>query len=254
MARRARTLAATTAAITVLVSGAAAADAAPYTLNDSSVVSVGWHPRFRFNFDQGESLKPGTRVPDVTGHGHYGVVQVSGTGHLTVRRGVTGKAAGYPRDGGRAIIKIAHNAHLNPHRHPFTFGASVRVRPRWAKPTRDPNIVQKGLFGRRSNQWKLQLIGAKPSCVFNGTKGQVNLRSKQPIDDGKWHQLVCRRVGQVHTLFVDGLVQGTATLRTGSIANSAAVTVGGRAVGTSANNDQFHGNVDNVFLKVGTLR
>jgi Laminin G domain len=253
-------------AFTVLFGGIAEATPAPHQTGDASAPSssgisaakVRWHPRFRFTFDQGESLAPGTRVVDATGHGHYGVVRVSGPGRLKIRPGVVGKAAGYPRRGckgcGRAIIKIRRNAHLNPWRHPFSFGATVRVRPKWAKPHRDPNILQKGLWSRRGTQWKLQLDGARPSCVFNGTKGRVDLVSPTPIDDGKWHRLVCRRVGRVHTLLVDGVSQGTASERTGQIADKSPVTVGGRAVGTYSSNDQFHGNVDNVFLRVGTKR
>lgn len=259
MVGRVLRIAATVSMATVLAAAATEAEAIPQPVVGKTVTAkVGWHPRFRFTFDKGESLRPSTRVVDVTGNGHYGVVQVSGPGRLKIRPGHPGKSAGYPRKGcrrcGRAIIKIQRNGHLNPRRHAFAFGASVRVRPRWAKDGRDPNIVQKGLYTTKGSQWKLQLVGAEPSCVFNGRAGLVNITSPDPIDDGNWHQLVCRRVGTLHTLVVDGLIKATATVRTGAIANTAPVTVGGRAVGTLASNDQFHGNVDNVFLKVGTLR
>lgn len=224
----------------------------------TAATSAVFHPRFRFNFDQGESLRSGTRVADVTGQHHYGVVRTSGRGHLSVEKGVHGKAAGYhPRRAcrcGKAIIQIKRNVHLNPFRHPFTFGASVQVRPRQAKPGRDPNIVQKGLYSQRGTQWKLQLVGANPDCVFNGSKGVVTVLSPAAIDDGSWHRLACTRVRNVYTLKVDGVVQGTGTGRIGRIANSASVTVGGRALGHSASNDQYHGNLDNVYLKVGRLR
>lgn len=245
--------------VTVMIAGGAAmASPAPLRSAGGNAAAVVMHPRFRFNFDQGESLKAGTRVADVSGNHHYGVVKVSGPGHLTVRPGVKGKAAGYPRRGcrgcGRAIIQINNNTHLNPFRHSFSFGAAVRVTPRQAKPSRDPNIVQKGLYSHKGTQWKLQLLGARPSCVFNGTRHTVRLNSPLPVDDHQWHRLMCRRIGPVETLLVDGVVQGTATIRVGQIANKEAVTVGGRAVGHRASNDQYHGNVDNVFLSVSTNR
>jgi concanavalin A-like lectin/glucanase superfamily protein len=245
----------------MLVSAAAPLTAVAASQSNGShnaAAAVVFHRRFAFNFDQGESLNPGTKVADVTGNHHYGIVKVSGPGRLRVRPGVKGKAAGFPRRGchgcGRAIIDITNNKHLNPFRHPFTFGATVRVTPRWAKPDSDPNIVQKGLYSHKGTQWKLQLSGARPSCVFNGTKHSVRLVSPLAIDDDTWHRLVCQRVGKVDTLMVDGVVQGTATAAIGQIANSEDVTVGGRAVGKKASNDQYHGNVDNIFMKVGTAR
>lgn len=65
---------------------------------------------FRFTFDKGESLKPGTRVRGASGHGNYGVVDVSGRARLTVEEGIKGCGSGYPGGCpkcGRAIIEVA---------------------------------------------------------------------------------------------------------------------------------------------------
>jgi hypothetical protein len=37
---------------------------------------------------------------------------------------------------------------------------------------------------------------------------------------------------------------------TGRVANAIPVRIGGKAVGPAGDNDQYHGDMDNVFLKI----
>lgn len=210
---------------------------------------------FRFNFDNGETLKPGTRVRDVSGHGHFGIVRVSGNGHLTVLdNGVKGRAAGFPRarpGAGRAIITIDKDPALNPAKRPFSFGAAVRATPKQAPDGKDPNILQKG--SDVTPKWKLHLIGSKPRCVFAGPTTEIVLTSPDSIANGNWHQVVCSRSGRKHQLFVDGALKAKSTNAfSGKFTSAAPVKVGGRAVGKAGRNDQFHGDLDNVFLDIET--
>lgn len=218
------------------------------------VAGLGGPDIFRFTFNGHQSLKSGTRVADATGHGHYGVVRTSGAGHLTVlKSGVKGtRAAGFPRacmGCGRAIITVASRPALNPRKRAFVFGASVRATPKQAPAGRDPNIVAKGY---PHHKFKLHLLGAKPRCVFGGLFYAVIITSTQPIDDGTWHRVVCARDGKLHRLFVDGKLKASSTTTySGPIASKRPVKVGGRAVGAAGKNDQFHGDLDNVFLHIG---
>ncbi len=210
---------------------------------------------FRFMFNGHQSLRSGTRVIDATGHGHDGVVRTSGAGHLTVvKSGVKGThAAGFPRickGCNRAIISIAGRPSLNPRLRAFTFGAAVRLTPKQAPAKRDPNILSKGMD--RHHQFKLHLLGAKPRCVFAGLAHEILITSKQPIDDGSWHRVVCARSRQHHRLFVDGVLKAASnSLSSGLIAQKGPVKIGGRAVGHAGSNDQFHGDLDDVFLHIG---
>lgn len=208
---------------------------------------------FRFTFDKGESLKPGTRVRDASGHGNYGVVDVSGGGRLTIEQGIKGRGAGYPggcRKCGRALIEVADGKRMDARRRPFGFGAAVKLLDRQAKPGKDPNILQKGLVGQRGGQWKLELVGAKPRCVFRGVRGGVIIKATRPVDDNTWHRLECRRIGRTVTLRVDGVVVAKANAATGRIRNNAPVRVGGKAVGKNSGNDQYRGDLDNVFYSI----
>jgi hypothetical protein len=238
----------------VVLTAVVAAVALPATASGMTTSSqAGNDLRLRFTFDNGESLEPGTRVRDSSGRRHHGVVRVSGRGHLTIERGVTGRAAGYPaacRGCGRAIISVNDGRGLDPLRRDFRFGVAARVTARQAKPGRDPNLVQKGLVSQDKRQWKLELIGARPKCVVDGRLGRATAMSPIPIDNGKWHRLVCSRNGPTLTLRVDGVVRATALGRTGRLANATPLRVGGKALRAAGQNDQYHGDLDNVFLRI----
>jgi Concanavalin A-like lectin/glucanases superfamily len=174
---------------------------------------------------------------------------------LTVlKNGVKGThAAGFPRvcvGCNRAIITVANKPTLSPGRKAFAFGASIRLSPKQAPANRDPNIVAMG--SNRHHRFKLHLLGAKPRCVFGGTSQEVIITSKTPIDDRTWHRVVCARQGKLDRLFVDGKLKASSTTTyTGAITSTSPLKIGGRAVGHAGSNDQFHGDLDNVFLHIG---
>lgn len=237
---------------------ALAALAAPNAAATSTGVSTGElagrvTTEFRFNFDNGETLKPGTRVRDVSGHGHRGIVIVSGAGHLKRVDGHPGVAAKYPRQCrrcGRAIIEVSDDASLRPQRHPFAFGAAVRATDGQARAHRNPNIVQKGYINGAGGQWKLELVASRPRCVIAGRGGEVKAASTVSIDDGTWHNLQCRRDGRSVTLRIDGKVKARGEGRIGRITTTAPIRIGGKSVGSTSDNDQYHGSLDNAYLRI----
>jgi hypothetical protein len=221
----------------------------------SQAAAPGGEVKFRFTFDLGETLQAGTRVRDASGNGRFGVVRVSGGGRLTVvRTGNPGRAAGFPRvcvGCGRGIITVANAPALNPGTRPFSFGASVRATNRQTPVGADPNIVGKGTSGSAGGTWKLHLLGAKPRCVFEGAASRVAVTSKVRIDDGTWHRVICSRNGIVHTLTVDGVpMDSSTTVFSGKTLSTDPVKIGGRAAAPSGSNDQFHGDLDGVFLRI----
>jgi len=208
---------------------------------------------FRFNFDNGESLEPGTRVRDVSGHKHRGTVVVSGNGDLRRVDGIRGIAAKFPArcsGCGRAIIEVSDERSLRPRAHPFWFGAAVRVTDRQTPRRKDPNIVQKGYLNGEGGQWKLELVGARPRCVIAGRRGEVKVLSPQRIDNGAWHNLQCRREGRSVTLRIDGTAVNSGSGRIGRVTTSAPIRIGGKGIGTKSGNDQYHGSLDNVYLRI----
>jgi hypothetical protein len=70
------------------------------------------------------------------------------------------------------------------------------------------------------------------------------------VADGRWHALACRRTGSTLTVFVDGAPRGSATVPAKlSVTNDRPLSIGGK--GAFADNDQFNGALDNVWVEIG---
>jgi len=209
--------------------------------------------QLRFNFDNGESLRPGTRVRNVSGLG-AGRVLVAGGGRLQRVQGITRHGAKFPaacRGCGRAIIEAPDRAALDPRRSDFTFSAAVRMAPREGR--HRSNIVQKGYFRQPGGQYKLQIDFGRPSCVVRGGAGRVFARSTVNLADRRWHTVTCHRWGSAVLLRVDGKVRARVRGATGWLANESPVRIGGKKV-TSGPNDQYRGRLDNVFVRIRSAR
>jgi hypothetical protein len=150
-----------------------------------------------------------------------------------------------------AVLQTASSADLNPGRRALSFGATVRLAR--SQTSTGQNVVQKG-YSKSSSQYKLQLDGrlGNPSCVLVDVKkrGIKLVRSSVSVADGKWHVVECRRVGIAFRVLVDGVVRGLAKVPAAlSVSNNRPLSIGGK--GVYADNDQFNGAVDDVWVRIG---
>jgi hypothetical protein len=148
----------------------------------------------------------------------------------------------------RAILQSGPAGFLNPGKAPFSYGATVLMTP--SETSKGANVVQKG-FSVHGSQFKLQVDGHEgyPTCVVVGTKSQTIYvaQSSRTVADGQWHHIVCSRSNTLLTIAIDGAVTGQQAVPASlSIENDNPLCIGGK--GTSANNDQFAGAVDDVFV------
>ncbi|HEY2794038.1 MAG TPA: LamG-like jellyroll fold domain-containing protein, partial [Micromonosporaceae bacterium] len=75
-------------------------------------------------------------------------------------------------------------------------------------------------------------------------------KSSVAIDDGAWHTVTCDLRDGKLSITVDGTLRGEhAVPKTVSVSNSDEVRIGGK--GTSPNNDQFNGELDDIWITVG---
>jgi Concanavalin A-like lectin/glucanases superfamily len=152
----------------------------------------------------------------------------------------------------RVIIETTGNvSELNPGAQRIRFGADIRIRR--AQTSDGENVVQKG-FATGGSEYKLQVDGdaGKPSCAVVGTaSSRIYLaRSTQRVDDGTWHTIACDLHAGGLSVIVDGAVRGKVSVPTSiTISNGDALRIGGK--GKSPNNDQFDGELDNVWVTVG---
>lgn len=148
----------------------------------------------------------------------------------------------------RALVEIASEPDLDPGDEDFEYGASVWLAP--DQTTSGSNIVQKGRFGTEGGLWKLQVDNdaGHPSCVIRSGDELVRVRSSVSIADSSWHHVVCRREGDDISIQVDGTVRRTSG-RIGPITSTWPVRIG--APGVGEHDDQFHGRVDDVYLRIG---
>jgi hypothetical protein len=152
-----------------------------------------------------------------------------------------------PRGCPRAMLEILSRPALNPGERDFEYGAHVWLAP--DQTTTGSNILQKGRFGTEGGQWKLQVDNeaGEPSCVVRSGAEALVVRSSVSITEPGWHDVVCRRDGEGLSIRVDDEVDRVRG-DTGSVSNRWPATVGSPGVGD--HDDQFHGRVDDVFLRI----
>jgi hypothetical protein len=153
------------------------------------------------------------------------------------------------RDCPRAILEGHRDDALNPGTRPMRYGASVLMTQ--SDLADGANVVQKGYSVGGVSQFKLQVDHREghPSCVIAGRKRIFRAEPIMDVADGTWHDLMCSRSANKLTIIVDGVERASVRVpRTLSIANAEPLRVGGK--GANRGNDQYAGQIDNVFLTI----
>jgi hypothetical protein len=154
---------------------------------------------------------------------------LAGTIGSAVQTGVVvGRATGYrwssQKKAGRhpeRLVRVA-SSRLNPGT--GRFAVIVRLRTGAG----DQNIIQKGQARTAGGMFKVDMVRGRVICTFKGSAGRVAIGSRRTLNDGAWHTVRCeRRSGRV-TIVVDGETRRTELGRSGRIANSWALAIGGK--------------------------
>lgn len=227
----------------------------------SSSVRPAANVQLRIDFeDIRGDLDEGSLVADRSGEQHSGTVHLSGElpTPLRVVEGAEpgGTAVGFPvpcpvEKGSacpKAIVEVQDSAAFNPGHDDFSYGAVLRLEP--DRTSQGSNVIQKGFSLGGGGQWKLQVDGlaGNPSCVLVDTGGAttVKVTAARSVADGRWHDVNCHRTQGALLVEVDKVIDGRSPL-TGSMEVSPAgpVRLGGK--GLKPNNDQFFGEIDEIF-------
>ena len=201
------------------------------------------------------SASGATEFPDAVGGDVVGVVVGGNGGGVELVEGADGRgsaiglpplctdATGCPR----AMVEVASDPALEPGERPFEFGAAVWLDP--DETTTGSNIVQKGRFATDGGLWKLQVDSeeGQPSCVVRSGETLLRVRSEVSIADSAWHRVTCSRDAGGVTIAVDGEETREDGV-VGSVDSEWPIRIGSPGVGEG--DDQFHGRIDDVFLRI----
>ncbi|NMO56759.1 hypothetical protein HH310_37000 [Actinoplanes sp. TBRC 11911] len=207
----------------------------------------------RYTFDDGIH-RP---IADVAGRYQLQALGHNGGALRLVRKG-HGFALGFPdrcrmaraRDCPTAILQGVRDDSLNPGRRPLRYGASIRMTH--ADLADGANVLQKGYSVGEMGQFKLQVDHSlgHPSCVLANQGRRYRAEPWLDVADGRWHDLACERSNERLSMSVDGVVKAWVPVPPRlSIASDEPLRVGGKSAGDR--DDQFAGEIDNVFLDIG---
>ncbi|MGI5241540.1 laminin G domain-containing protein [Dactylosporangium sp. CA-139066] len=194
--------------------------------------------------------RPGARtMVDSSGHGLNGVV-----GSEVITGVSTSNATGYrftrlepdtPPTHPRHLATVGSAPALNPGGRDFAVTVRLRTQYHFG------NIVQKGQATVDGGNFKLQIPNGIVQCLFRGDRGSLIVSSRSRLNDGNWHTVRCERIADGLTLAVDGRVEAKRLGRTGYIANSWPLSIGGKTacdqVGVGC--DYYAGDLDYVQLE-----
>lgn len=195
-------------------------------------------------------------IADESGRGH--TLRII-SGHGGTVRAVThgrGSAILFPPRCLRRIcphvaLQTPSTADLNPGSRDISYGADVFLSP--TQTSKGQNVIQKG-YSTRGSQWKLQIDGVagRPSCVLVGDRSpRIRMAtSVVSVADSRWHRVRCSRVGGTLSVWVDNVLRGRIGIPPRlSVTNNRPMSIGGK--GAYADNDQFNGALDNVWVRIG---
>ncbi|MEV4640811.1 LamG-like jellyroll fold domain-containing protein [Actinoplanes sp. NPDC049548] len=206
----------------------------------------------RYTFDGGVA-EP---ITDVRGRHELRALGQNG-GTLSLVPQGAGLAVQYParctlireRECPRAILEGLRDDDLNPGTRPMEYGASILMTH--SDLADGANVFQKGYSVGGVSQFKLQVDHRQghPSCVIASRTRIYRAEPAVDVADGVWHDLSCARTADRLTLTVDGVERASVAVPMNlSIANAEPLRVGGK--GANKGNDQYAGQIDNVFLTI----
>jgi hypothetical protein len=141
-------------------------------------------------------------------------------------------------------VVVPDSDHLDPGTRDYAVTLRMRTTSSFG------NVFQKGQGGAPGGRYKIEAPKGIIVCAYQGSGGYVEVKSVQPVNDGAWHIVKCERTLKYVTLTIDGVVVATKKGRTGTIANTWPISVGGK---TSCDQikvtcDYFPGEIDRVQI------
>jgi hypothetical protein len=171
-----------------------------------------------------------------------------------IQAGVSGYSGTAYRFGGNSRVTVSDSSSLDPGSLKFTVTVHVKFTtiPGDAAGG-DFDLIRKGLGSTSGGYWKVEIYptssGTKASglCQMKGSSNATKIvGAPKSLNDGAWHTITCAKTDSDVTLTVDG-TSYKKTVKIGSIANSAVLTLGSKSSG----DDWYSGDMDAVTYTIG---
>jgi hypothetical protein len=217
-----------------------------------------------FDFEQQvSSLTSGARIPSGLPNGPRGEVAMAGKDVQPLRlvSGAHGEGhalefpapclAAQQKTCPKEIVEVYPDTSLAPGKDAFAWGARIQLKRN--DTAKGSNVIQKGFSLGGESQWKLQVDGAQgqPSCVLVGVNDTEihEVLADVSVADNVWHDVRCSRTRDSLVITVDGAAKKSVLIpKDLTIAPPGPVRIGGKDL--KPDNDQFFGNVDNLYVEV----
>ncbi len=154
--------------------------------------------------------------------------------------------SGYLFDGSSSLVVVPSSTSLNPGTSAFSFSVTFRtnVPPGTGL---DYDLMRKGLTTTSGGEYKVEVLQAngktRALCVIkDSAKKALQIRGTTDLADGRVHTITCSRTATGLTVVVDGLAPRTKSGTSGSISNTAPLSLGAKAEG-GPGADWFNGEL-----------
>ena len=171
-------------------------------------------------------------------------VDSSGNGNDGTAEDVVMTGSGYVFNGVSSKVVVPTSDSLNPGTAAFSFSVTFQssVAPGAGL---DYDLLRKGLTTTSGGEYKVEILQAngkaRALCVVkDSAKKALQIRGTTNLTDGQVHTITCTRTSAGLTVVVDNVAQRTKAGSTGTVANTAPLSIGAKAEGGSGA-DWFNG-------------
>lgn len=171
-------------------------------------------------------------------------VDSSGNGNDGTAEDVVMTGSGYVFNGVSSKVVVPTSDSLNPGTAGFSFSVTFQssVAPGAGL---DYDLLRKGLTTTSGGEYKVEILQAngkaRALCVVkDSAKKALQIRGTTNLTDGQVHTITCTRTSAGLTVVVDNLAPRTKAGSTGTVANTAPLSIGAKAEGGSGA-DWFNG-------------
>jgi hypothetical protein len=155
--------------------------------------------------------------------------------------------------GAGSRITVPFSAALSPGAATITATVEINTTAVPGTGTNDFDLMRASPTGK---MYKVELFPrnhvAQAQCVFIGTATRTTLHAGPGLNDGKWHEITCRKTAHQVTLTVDHVVVGTTNITIGSITlkKNAIFALGYKPVTGRPDEDRYKGRMRNASVSI----